>query len=194
MREQLQLHRRIKTKWNKKEQFLPKCGWHRESQLGCFAACNLHSGSWYLSEGTGGSFSSDGTVNRNSMGSQCFGGATFGHQQTAAPPPTSQPPIGISGGRWQLTWISGPSFCFQHQQLQKMSPLRAAGNESEDNEDNWSLGTCLRLPDYVKDIWEGKGLKFFPGGWEQNYLETLFFFNSRQIWPKKHKPQVKEGK
>lgn len=45
-----------------------------------------------------------------------------------------------------------------------MSPLRATGNEREDSEDNQAPGTCPGIPDYVKDIWEGKGLEFFPDG------------------------------
>lgn len=62
-----------------------------------------------------------------------------------------------------------------------MSPPRPAGNEREDSEDNQSPGTCPRLPDYVKDIWEGKGLKFFPEGMGTKLFGDPIFFYSRQI-------------
>lgn len=56
--------------------------------------------------------------------------AIYGHQkwhhyyQQAA----ATPPMGIPGSAWCFPWIPCPSCYFQHQHLQKMSPLRAIWN------------------------------------------------------------------
>lgn len=59
-----------------------------------------------------------------------------------------------------------------------MSPLRATGNEREDSEDNRPPGTYPRLPDYVKDIWEGKGLEFFPEGGNKTIWRPYFLLQA----------------
>lgn len=155
----------------------------RASWLLC--GLSLSTGSWHLSEGTGRSCGGDASLDGQARGSVRWaaicGDQRWCHcyQQAAAPPPHGHPRKSLAAddrflGYHVLAAVSASAASENvttesHREQTRRQP-RQPGH----------LRCAPRLPDYLKEVWEGEGLKFFPE-WMGTKLSEDTIFYSRQI-------------